>query len=150
MILHGLVRTALFQNTDYAGLYLRRVGVFAALDPDRDGDALLTVEAARQVALWMCYQDTIQGALQRPGATARTASAPRRGPSRTSSSRSANTCTRRSSAAPRRTCLLRRDHRHHASPPRIDTAPLHRIPTSGPPLVSHGNAEPLRQWVASR
>ncbi|MFE9328057.1 indolepyruvate oxidoreductase subunit beta family protein [Nocardia sp. NPDC052278] len=65
MILHGLVRTALYQNTDYAELYLRRVGVFADLDPDRDSDALLTIEAARQIALWMCYQDTIQVALQK-------------------------------------------------------------------------------------
>ncbi|MFF0634371.1 indolepyruvate oxidoreductase subunit beta family protein [Nocardia sp. NPDC004151] len=65
MILHGLVRTAVYQNPGYARLYLRRVATVADIDPDRDGAARLTVEAARQLALWMCYQDTIQVALQK-------------------------------------------------------------------------------------
>jgi indolepyruvate ferredoxin oxidoreductase, beta subunit len=65
MALHGLVRTAMYQNIAYARLYLDRVGELAGLDPDPAGDAALTVEAARQVALWMCYQDTIQVALQK-------------------------------------------------------------------------------------
>jgi indolepyruvate ferredoxin oxidoreductase beta subunit len=65
MILHGLVRTAVYQDLAYARRYLDRVGKLAAVDPDADGDARLTVEAARQVALWMCYQDTIQVALQK-------------------------------------------------------------------------------------
>jgi indolepyruvate ferredoxin oxidoreductase beta subunit len=65
MILHGLVRTAVYQDLAYARRYLDRVGELAAVDPDADGDARLTVEAARQVALWMCYQDTIQVALQK-------------------------------------------------------------------------------------
>ncbi|MFJ9369985.1 indolepyruvate oxidoreductase subunit beta family protein [Nocardia sp. NPDC101769] len=65
MILHGLVRTAVYQNPRYARLYLRRVAEFAAVDPDRGGEARLTLEAARQLALWMCYQDTIQVALQK-------------------------------------------------------------------------------------
>lgn len=65
MTLHGLVRTAVYQSTDYAELYLERVAQFASLDPDPDGDARLTREAARHVALWMCYQDTIQVAMQK-------------------------------------------------------------------------------------
>jgi indolepyruvate ferredoxin oxidoreductase beta subunit len=65
MILHGLVRTAVYQDLAYARRYLDRLGKLAAVDPDADGDARLTVEAARQVALWMCYQDTIQVALQK-------------------------------------------------------------------------------------
>jgi indolepyruvate ferredoxin oxidoreductase beta subunit len=59
------VRTAVYQDLAYARRYLDRVGKLAALDPDADGNARLTVEAARQVALWMCYQDTIQVALQK-------------------------------------------------------------------------------------
>ncbi|MFJ9371009.1 indolepyruvate oxidoreductase subunit beta family protein [Nocardia sp. NPDC101769] len=65
MILHGLVRTAVYQNLDYARLYLDRVGKFAVADPEADGAARLTVEAARHLALWMCYQDTIQVAQQK-------------------------------------------------------------------------------------
>jgi indolepyruvate ferredoxin oxidoreductase beta subunit len=65
MILHGLVRTAVYQDQEYAERYLARVARFAAADPDHDGAALLTREAARHVALWMCYQDTIQVALQK-------------------------------------------------------------------------------------
>jgi indolepyruvate ferredoxin oxidoreductase beta subunit len=65
MILHGLVRTAVFQDRAYAERYLERVARFAAVDPDRDGEARLTQEAARHVALWMCYQDTIQVAMQK-------------------------------------------------------------------------------------
>lgn len=65
MILHGLVRTAMYQDLAYARRYLARVGKLAAVDPDAGGSATLTIEAARQVALWMCYQDTIQVALQK-------------------------------------------------------------------------------------
>lgn len=65
MILHGLVRTAMYQNLGYARLYLARVAKFASVDPDAAGAARLTVEAARHLALWMCYQDTIQVALQK-------------------------------------------------------------------------------------
>ncbi|MEV6101286.1 indolepyruvate oxidoreductase subunit beta family protein [Nocardia sp. NPDC051981] len=65
MTLHGLVRTAVYQDTSYSRLYLSRVREFAAVDPDAEGSALLTTEAARQIALWMCYQDTIQVALQK-------------------------------------------------------------------------------------
>jgi indolepyruvate ferredoxin oxidoreductase beta subunit len=65
MILHGLVRTAVYQDHDYAERYLGRVQRAAAADPDGDGAARLTLEAARYIALWMCYQDTIHVALQK-------------------------------------------------------------------------------------
>ncbi|HEY6524652.1 MAG TPA: indolepyruvate oxidoreductase subunit beta family protein, partial [Solirubrobacteraceae bacterium] len=65
MILHGLVRTAVYQDRDYAERYLARVSRFAAVDPDAAGSARLTREAARHIALWMCYQDTIQVAMQK-------------------------------------------------------------------------------------
>ena len=65
MILHGLVRTAVYQDQEYAERYLARVGRFANADPDRNGAARLTREAARHIALWMCYQDTIHVALQK-------------------------------------------------------------------------------------
>jgi indolepyruvate ferredoxin oxidoreductase, beta subunit len=65
MTLHGLVRTAVYQDRAYAERYLARVSRFAAVDPDRDGAARLTYEAARHIALWMCYQDTIQVAMQK-------------------------------------------------------------------------------------
>jgi indolepyruvate ferredoxin oxidoreductase, beta subunit len=65
MILHGLVRTAVFQDLDYAERYFERVARVAAVESDRDGEARLTLEAARHVALWMCYQDTIQVAMQK-------------------------------------------------------------------------------------
>ena len=65
MILHGLVRTGVYQDLGYAELYFARVARFAAVDADRDGEARLTREAARHIALWMCYQDTIHVALQK-------------------------------------------------------------------------------------
>ncbi len=65
MILHGLVRTAVYQDASYAERYLARVARFAAIERDHDGAALLTLEAARHIALWMCYQDTIQVAAQK-------------------------------------------------------------------------------------
>lgn len=64
-VLHGVVRTAVYQNPAYADTYIRRVAAVAALDPDRDGAAALSLEAARHIALWMCYQDTIQVAAQK-------------------------------------------------------------------------------------
>lgn len=64
-VLHGLVRTGVYQDVDYARRYLDRVRAFTAADPDAVGDAALTSAAARQLALWMCYQDTIQVAHQK-------------------------------------------------------------------------------------
>ncbi|HEU4974960.1 MAG TPA: indolepyruvate oxidoreductase subunit beta family protein [Baekduia sp.] len=65
MVLDGLVRTAVYQDLAYAERYLERVARVAAADPDAAGAARLTREAARHIALWMCYQDTIQVALQK-------------------------------------------------------------------------------------
>ena len=65
MLLHGCVRTAVYQGTVYTDHYLARVARLAALDSDAAGAARLTTEAARHVALWMCYQDTIQVAQQK-------------------------------------------------------------------------------------
>lgn len=65
MLLRGCVRTAVFQDTSYCDRYLDRVARIAGLEPDPDGEARLTNEAARHVALWMCYQDTIQVAMQK-------------------------------------------------------------------------------------
>jgi indolepyruvate ferredoxin oxidoreductase beta subunit len=63
MALHGLVRAAVYQDLEYAERYLARVKRVAAVD--RGADARLTIEAARHIALWMCYQDTIHVALQK-------------------------------------------------------------------------------------
>jgi indolepyruvate ferredoxin oxidoreductase, beta subunit len=67
MLLRGCVRTAVFQDTSYTDRYLGRVARLAALEPDgaAEDDARLTAAAARHVALWMCYQDTIHVALQK-------------------------------------------------------------------------------------
>lgn len=63
MLVHGIVRTAVHQNTAYTDRYLERLSRIAELDGE--GTARLTTEAARHVALWMCYQDTIHVALQK-------------------------------------------------------------------------------------
>ncbi|MFC5728059.1 MULTISPECIES: indolepyruvate oxidoreductase subunit beta family protein [Nocardioides] len=64
MLLHGAVRTAVYQGPAYTDRYLDRVARVAV--HEREGsDARLTTEAARHVALWMCYQDTIQVAQQK-------------------------------------------------------------------------------------
>lgn len=65
MVLHGLERTAVYQDVDYAEHYLGRVARLVAADSDAAGEARLTREGARHIALWMCYQDTIQVALQK-------------------------------------------------------------------------------------
>lgn len=63
MLLHGTVRTAVFQSPAYTDRYLDRVAGLAAVE---SGDSTrLTTEGARHVALWMCYQDTIQVAQQK-------------------------------------------------------------------------------------
>lgn len=66
MVVHGCVRTAVFQSPEYTDLYLERAERFIGFDRARDDDhAELTLEAARHIALWMAYQDTIQVALQK-------------------------------------------------------------------------------------
>jgi indolepyruvate ferredoxin oxidoreductase, beta subunit len=64
MLLHGAVRTAVYQGPAYTDRYLDRVAGVAVHERD-GGDARLTSAAARHVALWMCYQDTIQVAQQK-------------------------------------------------------------------------------------
>lgn len=65
MLLQGCVRTAVYQDLAYTDRYLDRVARLVPLDPDVDGAARLTTEAARHVALWMTYQDTIHVAHQK-------------------------------------------------------------------------------------
>ncbi len=62
MLLHGVVRAALYQDAGYSDCYLDRVAMVSAMDDD---SAKLALEASRHVALWMCYQDTIQVATQK-------------------------------------------------------------------------------------
>ncbi|MFC4055515.1 indolepyruvate oxidoreductase subunit beta family protein [Actinomadura syzygii] len=63
MLVRGIVRTAVYQDTAYTDRYLERLARIAEVDGD--GSARLTAEAARHVALWMCYQDTVHVALQK-------------------------------------------------------------------------------------
>lgn len=66
MVVHGCVRTAVYQNPAYATRYLDRAERVVGLDRDRgDGSATLSLEVARHTALWMAYQDTINVALQK-------------------------------------------------------------------------------------
>ncbi len=65
MLLRGCERTAVYQNVAYTDRYLDRVAKVAAVDSDIAGEARLTIEAARHVALWMCYQDTVHVAGQK-------------------------------------------------------------------------------------
>ncbi|MEE9414687.1 MAG: indolepyruvate oxidoreductase subunit beta family protein [Acidimicrobiales bacterium] len=65
MLLRGCERTAVYQDVDYVDRYLDRVTRVARVDPDAEDGAELTIEAARNVALWMCYQDTSHVALQK-------------------------------------------------------------------------------------
>jgi indolepyruvate ferredoxin oxidoreductase beta subunit len=64
MLLHGVVRAAVYQGAGYTDAYLDRVARLAAVEPV-DGSGRLTTEAARHIALWMCYQDTIHVAQQK-------------------------------------------------------------------------------------
>ena len=54
---HGLRRLMDYQDAEYAGLYLDRLERIAVLD---QAPYLLTSEAARHLALWMSYEDTIR------------------------------------------------------------------------------------------
>lgn len=65
MLLRGVTRVALYQDSAYADRYLDRVARLEGYETDPDGAARLTTEAARWIALWMCYQDTIQVAWQK-------------------------------------------------------------------------------------
>jgi indolepyruvate ferredoxin oxidoreductase beta subunit len=55
--LHGVQRAVDYQSTAYAHLYLDRLKTIADID---DGATPLVAEAARHLALWMTYEDTIR------------------------------------------------------------------------------------------
>ena len=55
----GLKRLMDYQGRAYAELYLDRLAAIAAVDDGSD-DHRLTVSAARHLALWMAYEDTIR------------------------------------------------------------------------------------------
>ncbi|WP_157219969.1 indolepyruvate oxidoreductase subunit beta family protein [Flavisphingomonas formosensis] len=55
----GAARLMDYQDAAYAGLYLDRLAAIRALDDGTD-DWRLTAEAARHLALWMAYEDTIR------------------------------------------------------------------------------------------
>ena len=66
MVVHGCVRTALYQNPAYTDLFLDRAARVIPFEENRpDGTAELSIEVARHTALWMAYQDTIHVALQK-------------------------------------------------------------------------------------
>ena len=61
--LHGTLRTLDYQDRDYASSYLDLLNDMLAADRSSGGDArnyALTTEVARQLALQMCYEDTIR------------------------------------------------------------------------------------------
>jgi indolepyruvate ferredoxin oxidoreductase beta subunit len=55
-LLEGVRRLIDYQDLDYAGLYLERMAVIAALPGN--GEHRLLRETARHLALWMSYEDT--------------------------------------------------------------------------------------------
>jgi indolepyruvate ferredoxin oxidoreductase beta subunit len=65
MLVHGIKRTAEYQDVRYADEYLDRVASVAAFETDADGAARLTTETARYTALWMTYEDTIRVAFHK-------------------------------------------------------------------------------------
>lgn len=66
MVVHGVVRTAVYQNEAYADRYLARAERVVDFDRARGADSSeLSLEVARHTALWMSYQDTINVAMQK-------------------------------------------------------------------------------------
>jgi len=65
MLVHGIKRTAEYQDTRYADEFLDRVSRVRAFEADEEADARLTTEAARYTALWMTYEDTIRVAFHK-------------------------------------------------------------------------------------
>lgn len=63
-LVHGIKRTAEYQDVKYADEYLDRVASVAALET-ADGNGRLTAETARFTALWMTYEDTIRVAFHK-------------------------------------------------------------------------------------
>jgi len=61
--LHGALRALDYQDAAYATLYLNRLDHVFLIDSANDGESrgfALTLEVARQLALQMCYEDTIR------------------------------------------------------------------------------------------
>lgn len=65
MLVQGIKRTAEYQDVHYADEYLDRVARISTIEPDPEGTAELTTAAARYVALWMTYEDTIRVAFHK-------------------------------------------------------------------------------------
>lgn len=65
MVVHGCVRTALYQDPKYTDRFLDRTARVIPFDQGREGNSVLSVEVARHTALWMSYQDTVHVALQK-------------------------------------------------------------------------------------
>jgi len=65
MLVHGIKRTAEYQDTRYADEFLDRLARVRAFEADEEADARLTTEAARYTALWMTYEDTIRVAFHK-------------------------------------------------------------------------------------
>jgi indolepyruvate ferredoxin oxidoreductase beta subunit len=59
IVTEGLRRLIDYQDPRYAGLYLDRLATLQATLAGRDGAELIT-EAARHLALWMSYEDTVR------------------------------------------------------------------------------------------
>jgi indolepyruvate ferredoxin oxidoreductase beta subunit len=59
MALHGALRALDYQDPKYAAMYVDRVKDISVIDTGSH-DYSLTVEVARQLALQMCYEDTIR------------------------------------------------------------------------------------------
>ncbi|MEX2495470.1 MAG: indolepyruvate oxidoreductase subunit beta family protein [Woeseia sp.] len=58
--LHGALRTLSYQDEDYAALYLDRLARITSLDRQNSDGHALTRAVARELALQMCYEDTIR------------------------------------------------------------------------------------------
>jgi len=63
MLVNGIKRTAEYQDVKYADEYLNRIATLVPFE--RDGSSTLTTEGARNVALWMTYEDTIRVAFHK-------------------------------------------------------------------------------------
>lgn len=58
--LHAIVRLADYQDEGYARLYLERLETLVDLAPGHEVGLKVIAEAARHLALWMSYEDTVR------------------------------------------------------------------------------------------
>lgn len=63
MLVHGIKRTAEYQDVKYANEYLDRVATLVPFESSES--CTLTIEGARNIALWMTYEDTIRVAFHK-------------------------------------------------------------------------------------